>query len=691
MRWSLSRLLVPCLALALAAPAAEQPPMMQLTVADGARLIQRWEAGIYAKLWNDRALDAARARFAEQLAKAEGEAGFKFLDLLAALRFLDLRVEHLASPAAGAAGAPAPSMLVQAELGDFAARLMTLMREKNADDSVAANVEGADEALRAKPKEGRSHDLTMARFGSRLVLGANREQPPAPYAVAAGESDASFILDYRAFMTEAAKAAEDPQQQQAFAAIMQLDEYLAPLHWQMSLVPEGLHERISQAVQYPGMKPVDRSLFSRLPANTLMALAIGFDSKAYWTVLEPVLLDAATRQGQAMTREQLAAQVQKSLGDLGITLGFDDLTAAITGTVLLAITPSAPFPGVTLALPRSKAMDEGMRFAAASQQWELPADGASSILPIPNLPLPVTLIADPGYWVITSDQTMAGSWNAGGAGWSASPAAKLALEKAPASAHIIGASDTGAVLRTAGGFLPLIPFSDPKDKQTVTVLLARAAAAAATGYLVGAQKGPRWELEARGLLGFGFIPVMASAIAIPSLMQSRQAANESAVVSSLKSGVFPAQIQFQGGGYVDQDGDNTGEFGFLAELAGGPISGQPDSVTVNLLPEGWNAVHPQLNGYHFSCWLPDGAGGAIGASDGRREPRKAAAKAQSERFVVYAWPADGSEKRVFALTHTGTIYAATGVEVGEDGPAWNALFDGAGWETAPAWEPYKRR
>jgi hypothetical protein len=267
----------------------------------------------------------------------------------------------------------------------------------------------------------------------------------------------------------------------------------------------------------------------------------------------------------------------------------------------------------------------------------------------------------------------------------------LALERAGADAPLIGASDTPAVLRTAGGFLALAPFTEPKDKQVATVLLARAAAAAGTGYLVGQQRGKTWEMEARGLLGFGALPAIGAAIAIPNLLQTRANAAEVTVVQLLRSGVFPAQIQFQAGAYVDQDGDNIGEYGFLAEMAGGAITGQPDTLKLSLLPEVWNTAQPTVHGYRFACWLPDGKGGALGAGDGLRAQNAAAAKAQSERFLVYAWSPGDADKPVYALTHTGAIYSHTGVPIGTNGPAWNALFGGGGWEDEPAWEQQRRR
>ena len=50
------------------------------------------------------------------------------------------------------------------------------------------------------------------------------------------------------------------------------------------------------------------------------------------------------------------------------------------------------------------------------------------------------------------------------------------------------------------------------------------------------------------------IIAIIAAIAIPNLLESRISSNEAAAASSLKSGVFPAQVQFQAGNYVDLGG-----------------------------------------------------------------------------------------------------------------------------------------
>lgn len=691
MRRILVRLLAP-LFVCGAATTAEQPPMMEFLVSDGARLMQRWEASVYAKLWNDRVLESTRQTVAAALGGLESELKFAPRDLLAALRYTAIRITGFTEPSDPTAGKPEAIGELHADLGDFAKILFANMREKRSDLEFP-QVAGAEEAVSysfvgtgQKPQR-----MTLARFGSRISGALNGRTPVTPPTITPADADLTATVDFLAIMQQVAKQApNDPEQQAALEIFTSLKQYFTPMTWDATLVPEGIRERVRQEVLYPGVKPVDRTLFARLPENTLMAFAHGYDSAQLWNVIEPAVLAAMKKDQPDITREQVIAVVEQQVADAGLQLTFAELTAGINGTVLIAITPGAPFPAVTIALPRSKAIDQIVRLAAAMQQVELPAENTSGPLAIPNVPLPVSMIVDRGYWVITSDPQVPTTWNAGGKGWSASPAMTLAFEKAGADAAMIGASDTAAVLRTAGGFLALVPFPDAKDKQTAAVLLARAAAAASTGYLVGSQRGKTWEVQARGLLGFGAIPAISAAIAIPNLLSARSAANDVAIVTALRSGVFPAQIQFQAGAYVDQDKDSLGEYGFLAELAGGAISGQPDSLKVALLPAEWNAPQPTVNGYHFACWLPDGKGGALGAGDGARTPDKAAAKAQSESFVVYAWPANG-DGPVFALTQSGTVYSTSDVEVGPQGPAWNALFGDAGWDAEPTWAPHRRR
>jgi prepilin-type N-terminal cleavage/methylation domain-containing protein len=92
------------------------------------------------------------------------------------------------------------------------------------------------------------------------------------------------------------------------------------------------------------------------------------------------------------------------------------------------------------------------------------------------------------------------------------------------------------------------------------------------------------------------IIAIIAAIAIPNLLESRVTANEAASSSSLKSGVYPAQVQFQAGGYQDLDADNVGEYGTLRALAGLDATNKIIAGSIRLLTgplaisAGWSAA-----------------------------------------------------------------------------------------------------
>jgi prepilin-type N-terminal cleavage/methylation domain-containing protein len=79
------------------------------------------------------------------------------------------------------------------------------------------------------------------------------------------------------------------------------------------------------------------------------------------------------------------------------------------------------------------------------------------------------------------------------------------------------------------------------------------------------------------------IIAIIAAIAIPNLMESRVTANEAAASASLKSGVFPAQVQFQSGAYQDIDADNVGEYATLRALTGLIATSKVGANSIRLL------------------------------------------------------------------------------------------------------------
>jgi hypothetical protein len=226
----------------------------------------------------------------------------------------------------------------------------------------------------------------------------------------------------------------------------------------------------------------------------------------------------------------------------------------------------------------------------------------------------------------------------------------------------------------------------PKENQAVLLAINKLASMASTGWLVARPEGKGAVIEAQGLVGLFSVALLGGAAAA---LEGNVAASDSspqdetAVVNELKSVIFPAEVQFQAGCYIDQDGDGIGEFGHIDEMAGLRPTGKTPAGKLSLVPRELLDVK---HGYRYIVYLPSSAGGAVEESVNTDEARPvdaAAAKAQMRRFVAYAWPTEQQAGgRVFAITQEGIVFAAD-----HDGgmPAWNDLFDGKGWESKPAW------
>ncbi len=144
------------------------------------------------------------------------------------------------------------------------------------------------------------------------------------------------------------------------------------------------------------------------------------------------------------------------------------------------------------------------------------------------------------------------------------------------------------------------------------------------------------------------IIAIIAAIAIPNLLESRISSNEAAAASSLKSGVFPAQVQFQAGNYVDLGGptagagpDGIGDFATNFPAMCGSTNATTASglpvVPLSLLPPTWDYANPNINSYLFQ----------IGSNF-------------EMAFCVGAWPSDngaGIGRRCFAINTGGSVYA----------------------------------
>ncbi len=690
--------------LAALAPAADAPVLAQFTISDGQRLVQHFQASVFGRLWSDPAMAPLRARLDEQMPMIEAELGFAPLSLPESLTSAQATMFGLpvgAAEAEVAAYKKSPDIGMQVGLGKLAAQVFAKFK----DTGKPAVVIGANEAISLAGQQG-----TLVRIGDLLLMGSSAKRL-IPVLIAPSEHDLTATFNGQ-FIADTIRSTLTPQEMvKAALFIKALHRFLVPMTSHMDFTPTHVTSQFAAQTTLPFITPVDLKLCGRLPATAYSVSALGFDGAVLWDdLIAPLMVAAAANQGT--TVEALMQPANEQLAVFGATTTVKDLVSGLRGTLLFAQTPGAPFPGYTVGIPRSPALDQVLGIVLKQLGNELPAEGEAMPLAFPNVPLPVNLVRDAAHWVISTDTALATTWSTTpDGGWLASPLGKLAMEKAgpgkagpgkaDTSALMLSVSDTAAELRAMQGYLGMglgaLPL-EPKEKQAVMRGFSMLITNAGLSYEVMQQRGDTLVTEGQSMLGGSSIAVVAiiAAIAIPNLLESRVTSNEAAAATSLKSGVFPAQVQFQGGGYRDLDKDNIGEYGFFHELSGGKIAGQANDLKVQLLAPGeaWNVPLPERNGYRFAMFLADGAGGAIGVHDKAPEKKPDHANDGERYFVAYAWPIDASQgRKAFAITHAGMVYTIPADQLDGAEPAWNTVFggEGKGWQDQPVWQLNQRR
>lgn len=672
------RILAPFV-LATALFGADGPaPLLSASLPDVQRTIARFTDSIYGVVWNDPQMAPLRAKLVESMDGKSGEIGFKISDLLLGARKAGVRIGGF-TPAES--GDPSPQVDFALDVGPLAELAFTAWQKSVKKGSPAA-VAGADGAFTVDDKDR----FVVARFG-QVLAGANQGTTPAAWAPPADEADATIDCDSRKLVDALIAATPEAKRDELRSAMAMIDPYLGLDTYRSQITAQGMLERFTTSNACLWLVPVDRAVVDRLPANSMNALAVGVDGKQLWAALKQPVLQAVAKERNC-DEQQALAHLDETLTNVGLTISFSELIEGLTGTFTLAIAPGAPFPSLSVSIPRTAALDAAVIALLGLASAEVPADGTSSIIPVPNLPVPVTLARDGGAWMITSDALYPTDWLAKTGGFLASPAAKLAAERGGAGAVVLGCSDTPVVLRTVIPYLAMglgqARDLEPAQRQAILQLLQTAAAKAGTGYVIAKPENDGLAMEMRGLLTYSIFPAVAAAIAIPNLLESRVSANEAAAASLLKSGVHPAEVQFQAGGYVDDNGNGIGDYGFFSEMSGAEVG--ENKMTLMLLPATWNEPTPLINGYRFAVFLPDDRDGSVDTPDARRTVKGPG----ESNFVAYGWPdEEGNGRKVFAITAAGTVYASDW-----DGqpPVWNALWGGGTttWKDEPAWKPYRR-
>jgi len=160
------------------------------------------------------------------------------------------------------------------------------------------------------------------------------------------------------------------------------------------------------------------------------------------------------------------------------------------------------------------------------------------------------------------------------------------------------------------------------------------------------------------------IIAIIAAIAIPNLLESRITANEAAAATSLKSGLFPAQVQFQAGGYVDTNdngrGCYTGHTSFLAGSTGtGAVTGGGPNKALQLM----DGKFQNTGGTTAGAGTAITTSSRVGSYDYALFVSSASESNAEQYWGGVAGPisSDGNNgRRAFAITNSGTIYQTKG-------------------------------
>ncbi len=152
------------------------------------------------------------------------------------------------------------------------------------------------------------------------------------------------------------------------------------------------------------------------------------------------------------------------------------------------------------------------------------------------------------------------------------------------------------------------------------------------------------------------IIAIIAAIAIPNLLESRITSQESAAAAALKSGLLPAEVQFQAGGYSDADGNGIGTYCVVggSGVAAAPystLSGSTaiNAITLTLLAPSYAGASPVVSGYIFKQPITSNPPNTGTPSDGSGE----------RAWGVICYPADDTQgRRFFGINQAGNVYSS---------------------------------
>ena len=643
--------------------------VVTVTAPDFARTRERFASSVYAMIWQHPLLAKARAGLERESAEAEAKGRPSPLKVCAALSqahfaFLGLSAEKMN-----------PKMRLQFDIGDYAESMWQYIAEKG--EAVPAPA-GADAAFLKDGGKERA-----ARFASTIVLSTLAD--PVKVEVAPSQHDfeaharLNDVFEIIGTLPDVDKTALENARKSLKSELMQAS---------VQIKENGILEHFFMDYSgepIPGV--VDLSIFEALPKECLLVGAM-HSSGAF---MKQQIQEAGVEADPAIRQIDMLLQ--------GFGTSYVDLIGGINGTVAFAVTPAAPFPALSVFLPRSPEVDALLSGLLAQINLPVPADGTPMALPIPNMPILVQLGKNDSHWILSSDAMhMQGLLNKTAATFAEGPLSAVMKQQAGAGCSVIGAYDTQKIIALVMQYLAFIP--DPEIKMQLSDLLLNIQQRVEPGYMVLNQVDKGFTYRAEGLFGgyFSVVPIIA-AIAIPNLLESRVTANQSAAMATMRSAIFASQVQFQAGAYNDSDANGVGRYGFINELSGNVAVAGAEAGDIRLLvgPLAQPNEPAQAVGYYFKVYLPHGKGRAFKNAKQIRNAQLNDEGDMEMRFIVYAWPISSETGRqIFAMTQDGQIvvpeepynYEYDAVNM----PPWNLIWGAEGrWgDKLKGWKYYSR-
>lgn len=150
----------------------------------------------------------------------------------------------------------------------------------------------------------------------------------------------------------------------------------------------------------------------------------------------------------------------------------------------------------------------------------------------------------------------------------------------------------------------------------------------------------------------------ADAVADPVLTP-----NEKLIVQTLRSQVFPGEIQVKNGGYQDLDNNMVGEYMFLSQLAGRTATSKLQlrgaDTGLHMLT-GPLASGLESHGYRFAVVLPGGAQGLIVEAEPLPVVPADGVADREKYFATIAWPTSKEAgTHAFLLMPDGGVRSAS--------------------------------